>query len=108
MMSNRIKKESAEETKKLFELSVISAEKYSAMKMLTAKNIKIPQPIKYSSKRISQIRHKLRCSQKIFADIIGVTPDTISRWERGERGPDKPACRFLNVLERDGLSAIGQ
>lgn len=105
-MSSRIQKESQEEAKKLFELGLISSEKYSSMMMLTAKNIKIPKPVKFSSKRITKIRQKLHCSQKVFADIIGVTADTISRWERGERDPDKPICRFLKVLEREGLAAI--
>jgi putative transcriptional regulator len=105
-MSNRIQKESQEEAKKLFKLGLISPEKYSSMMLLTAKNIKIPKPIKFSSSRITKIRQKLHCSQRVFADIVGVTADTISRWERGERGPDKPVCRFLKVLERQGLSAI--
>ena len=105
-MSNRIRKESQEEAKQLFELGLISSEKYNSMMMLTAKNIKIPKPVKFSSKRIAKIRQKLHCSQKVFADIIGVTADTISRWERGERDPDKPICRLLRVLELEGLSAI--
>ena len=105
-MKNRIQQESFEEVKNLFELGLISPEKYSSMMLLTAKNVKIPQPVKFSSKRIAQIRQNLHCSQKVFADIIGVTSDTISRWERGERDPDKPICRFLKVLERDGFSAI--
>lgn len=105
-MNNRIKKESAEEAKKLFELGLISVEQYSRVMLLTAKDIDVPKPPKFSSKRITRIRKKLNCSQKVFADIVGVTSDTISRWERGERDPDKPVCRFLKVLERDGLSAI--
>ena len=56
--------------------------------------------------RLSQLEKKLRCSQKVFADILGVTSDTISKWERNVRHPEKMACRLLKILDKDGLAAI--
>jgi putative transcriptional regulator len=106
-MTNRILQESRDEAQELFDLGIITRADYDGMMLLTARDVNIPEPDKFTSSRISKIRSKLRCSQKVFADIVGVTSDTISKWERGEREPEKPICRFLVVLEREGLSSIG-
>jgi putative transcriptional regulator len=103
---SRILKESRQEAKELFDLGVISQENYDSMTMLTAHNVKIPKPKPFSGKKILRLRQRLHCSQRIFAEIIGVTADTVSKWERSERAPEKPVCRFLRVLEQHGLSAI--
>ena len=105
-MTNKIHKESREEVDALNKLGLVSSENVDSMMMLTARDIKIPKPARFSSKRILRMRQRLHCSQQVFAEIIGVTSDTISRWERGEREPEKSICRFLRVLELNGLSVI--
>ena len=97
---------SRDESKNLFKLGLISKEQYNKMMLLTARQVKIPAPKKYTGKKIQRIREKLHCSQKVFADIVGVTADTISKWERDVREPDKIACRFLKVVEVQGLGAV--
>jgi DNA-binding transcriptional regulator YiaG len=34
--------------------------------------------------QLRQFRQRLRLTQAVFADCIGVTPNTVARWERGE------------------------
>lgn len=104
---SKVLRQSRDEAKELFNLGLITEEQHEEMMLLTAREIKIPAPKKYTGKRIQRIREKLHCSQKIFADIVGVTSDTISKWERDVRSPDKIACRFLKVVEREGLRALG-
>jgi putative transcriptional regulator len=104
-MSN-ILKQSRDEAEALFKLKLITVDQYNEMMRLTARDIKIPAPKKYDGKKIQRIREKLHCSQKVFADIVGVTADTISKWERNVRSPDKIACRFLKMIERDGLGVL--
>lgn len=103
---SRILKQSRDEAKDLFNLGLITKEQHKEMMVLTARDIKIPPPKKYNGKKIQRIREKLHCSQKVFADIVGVTSDTISKWERDIRSPDKIACRFLKVIEQEGLLAL--
>ena len=103
---SRILKQTRDEAKTLHELGLITEAQYSEMMMLTARSVKIPAPKKYTGKKIQRIREQLHCSQKVFGDVIGVTADTISKWERGVRSPDKIACRLLKVIEREGLQAI--
>ena len=103
---SRIAKETREESEELFKLGLIVEEDYDKIMKLTARDIVIPAPSDYTGKQIIRIRKKLHCSQKVFADIVGVTADTISKWERGVRHPEKIACRFLKVLEEEGMEAI--
>ncbi len=104
---SKILKQSRDEAIELFSLGLITEEQRNEMTILTAREIKIPAPKKYNGIKIQHIREKLHCSQKVFADIVGVTSDTISKWERDVRSPDKIACRFLKMLERQGLKALG-
>ena len=103
---SRIAKEAREETEVLFNLGLVSQDDYDDMMKLTARDIAIPAPISYTGKQIIRIRKKLHCSQKVFADIVGVTSDTISKWERDARHPEKVACRLLHVIDKEGLEAI--
>lgn len=73
---------------------------------ITARDIDIPKPNIYEGEEIAKLRRKLNCSQQVFAEIMGVTADTISKWERNVRKPEKVACRFLRVLDREGLEAV--
>lgn len=103
---SRIIKETKEEVEELYQLGLVTDEDYQEVIKLTARDIDIPEPIAYQGQQIVAIRKKLNCSQKVFADILGVTADTISKWERDVRHPEKVACRFLKVLEKEGLEAI--
>lgn len=44
---------------------------------------------------IRKIRERLRLSQNEFADMLGVSTQTIRRWQRG----DKPKKTYKNYLE---------
>lgn len=103
---SRILNETKTEIEDLYNLGLVSDENYQEILKLTARDIEIPDPIAYQGKEIVAIRKKLHCSQKVFADILGVTSDTVSKWERNIRHPEKVACRFLKVLDREGLEAI--
>ncbi len=51
---------------------------------------------------IKGLREKANLSQKEFADAIGVSVSAVSSWENGRKVPDGLACRYLDMLERDG------
>ncbi len=54
---------------------------------------------------IRKIRDSLNLSQQDFADLIGVTPSALSRYEKGLRTPKK-STRLLMVLSVDMLKFI--
>lgn len=56
--------------------------------------------------QIKAIRQRERVSQTVFANYLNVTPNLISKWERGEKRPSGPALKLLSLVERHGLSAV--
>ena len=45
-------------------------------------------------------------SQSVFASYLNVTKDSVSKWERGEKRPDGPSLKLLNLVKTKGLAAI--
>ena len=48
---------------------------------------------------VKHIRKKLHVSQSRFAQLIGVSVDTLQNWEQGRRRPEGPALALLKVVE---------
>jgi putative transcriptional regulator len=46
---------------------------------------------------VKEIRHKLRQSQREFAQMIGGSVATLQNWEQGRRKPEGPARALLQV-----------
>ena len=59
-----------------------------------------------SPKRIKALRQRERVSQTVFANYLNVTPNLVSKWERGEKRPDGPSLKLLNLVKAKGLQAI--
>ena len=59
-----------------------------------------------SAKQIKAIRERERVSQTVFANYLNVTPNLVSKWERGEKRPSGPALKLLSLVEKHGLTAV--
>lgn len=57
-----------------------------------------PMP-EYDQERIRQIRKQAHMTQKIFAEIMGVSVKTVEAWESGRNKPQGPAKRMLSMME---------
>ncbi|MCC6587207.1 MAG: DNA-binding transcriptional regulator [Bryobacterales bacterium] len=62
------------------------------------------QPL--SPKQIKAIRQRENVSQTIFANYLNVTPNLVSKWERGEKRPSGPALKLLTLIEKHGIGAV--
>jgi putative transcriptional regulator len=62
------------------------------------------QPL--SPKQIKALRERERVSQTVFANYLNVTPNLVSKWERGEKRPSGPALKLLSLVERHGIVAV--
>jgi len=51
-----------------------------------------------TGKELRQIRQKLGLTQVEFADLVGVTPNSIARQERDEIGIREPQARLIRLL----------
>ena len=52
------------------------------------------------------LRERERVSQTVFANYLNVTPNLVSKWERGEKRPSGPALKLLSLVERHGIVAV--
>ena len=65
---------------------------------LRVRHVEIRHPPKFSAERIAAIRqYKLKASQTIFAEYLGVSPSTVRAWEQRQRRPSMSARRLIQV-----------
>ncbi len=55
---------------------------------------------------IRALREREQVSQHVFAHYLNVRKDAVSKWERGEKQPDGPSLKLLNLVKEKGLQAI--
>ena len=56
--------------------------------------------------QIRALREREQVSQPVFAHYLNVRKDAVSKWERGEKRPDGPSLKLLNLVKAKGLGAI--
>lgn len=59
-----------------------------------------------SPDEIRALREREQVSQPVFAHYLNVRRDAVSKWERGEKRPDGPSLKLLNLVKAKGLRAI--
>ena len=57
---------------------------------------------------IRALREKLGWTQKALAGAVGVTSNTVARWERGEMAISEPAARLLQKIAAEQRSRTGK
>ena len=76
---------------------------------LTVHTVEIADPADWGSRRVKALRHTLGVSQRIFAQLLAVSPELVSHWEYGIRRPAPIACRLLDKIAeapQDYLSSL--
>lgn len=66
----------------------------------TARDAMVRAPKLYSATQIAKVRARLNLSQRIFAEALNVSPETVRAWEQGKRTPDGAALRLLEFTEK--------
>jgi DNA-binding transcriptional regulator YiaG len=68
----------------------------------TCRTIKLNlEPTPYDSEQVKEGRRKLRASQAIFAQFLGVSTSTVRDWEQGLKPPRGSSCRIMDEILRD-------
>jgi putative transcriptional regulator len=62
------------------------------------------QPL--SPRQIRALRAREHVSQTVFASYLNVTPNLVSKWERGEKRPSGPTLKLLSLVEKRGIDAV--
>lgn len=65
-------------------------------------SIEFPAAVEMTPEEIRAVRDRMGIPQARLAELVGVAPNTLALWERGERHPNGPArvaLRLLDILE---------
>lgn len=67
----------------------------------------LPPVIELSGAQIKRIRLKNKASQAVFAAYLNTSPSTVQKWEQGQKKPNGPSLKLLNLVREKGLEALG-
>lgn len=66
------------------------------------------EPVKpMSPLQIRRLRRRNHVSQAVFAAYLNTSLSTVQKWERGQKKPNGPSLKLLNLVERKGLEVLG-
>lgn len=64
-------------------------------------------PVKsYTPAQIKRIRVRNRASQPVFAAYLNTSLSTVQKWEQGQKKPNGPSLKLLNLVDQKGLEAL--
>ena len=64
-------------------------------------------PLKsYTPAQIKRIRLRNKASQAVFAAYLNTSPSTVQKWEQGQKTPNGPSLKLLNLVDKKGLEAL--
>ena len=65
----------------------------------------VPIPV-VTPEEIRALRAEEDVSQAVLARHLGVSPNTVRRWEAGEESPPGPVVVLLGIVRRHGLHSL--
>jgi len=66
----------------------------------------LPPLKRYTADQIRRLRLRNRASQAVFAAYLNTSASTVQKWEQGQKKPNGPSLKLLNLVERKGLDAL--
>lgn len=66
----------------------------------------LPSIKEFSAGQIKQLRAKNKTSQAVFAAYLNTSVSTVQKWEQGEKHPNGPSLKLLNMVERSGIEIL--
>ncbi len=64
-------------------------------------------PVKtYTPTQIRRLRSRYKASQAVFAAFLNMSPSTVQKWEQGQKKPNGPSLKLLNLVDTHGLEAL--
>ncbi len=65
------------------------------------------QPVKqYTAVQIKRIRVRNKASQGVFAEYLNISKSTVQKWEQGQKKPNGPSLKLLNLVADKGLEVL--
>jgi len=68
---------------------------------ITIREVEIPDPGRYGPKDVKALRRAMGTSQRVFAELLGVSRELAAQWEYGIRQPAPMARRLMDKVSED-------
>lgn len=63
-------------------------------------------PVKiYTPTQIKRLRTRYKASQAVFAAYLNTSPSTVQKWEQGQKKPNGPSLKLLNLVDMHGAGS---
>ncbi|MEH6642511.1 DNA-binding transcriptional regulator [Vreelandella glaciei] len=66
----------------------------------------LPPVKEYTAIQIKRIRTKKHASQGVFAAYLNTSVSTVQKWEQGQKKPNGPSLKLLNLVADKGLEIL--
>ncbi len=66
----------------------------------------LPPVSPMSASEIRSLRLRNRASQAVFAAYLNTSPSTVQKWEQGQKKPNGPSLKLLNLVRDKGLEVL--
>ena len=66
----------------------------------------LPAVKKLNAKQIKHLRVKNKASQAVFAAFLNTSVSTVQKWEQGQKKPNGPSLKLLNLVSLKGLGVL--
>ena len=87
--------------KGLYDASIIDSITMREFDALCLPKIKEFKPL-----QIKKIRLREKLSQTVFAAYLNTSPSTIRQWETGNKHPNGPSLKLLNLVHDKGINVL--
>jgi putative transcriptional regulator len=66
----------------------------------------LPPVKEFTAAQIKRIRMKNKASQAVFAAYLNTGKSTVQKWEQGQKKPNGPSFKLLNLVAEKGLDVL--
>jgi putative transcriptional regulator len=66
----------------------------------------LPPVNDYSAAQIKRRRQRSKASQAVFAACLNTSASTVQKWEQGQKRPNGPSLKLLDLGDRKGLESM--
>lgn len=66
----------------------------------------LPPVKELTAAQIKRIRMKNKASQAVFAAYLNTGKSTVQKWEQGQKKPNGPSLKLLNLVAEKGLEVL--
>ena len=67
----------------------------------------LPPVTEFTAVQIKHIRTQNKASQGVFAAYLNTSKSTVQKWEQGQKKPNGPSLKLLNLVAEKGLEILG-